>query len=108
MRHHIVTMNRRLSLPLPSSVSCTPRRTLRILTMSLLLAWSITMSSFLATKAQADWYVAGYGGFVNPYELSNVTLSSATLGGGVTDARVSDLELKSSPVWGAKLGNFFE
>ena len=108
MRHRIVTMNRRLSLPLPSSVSCTPRRTLGILTISLLLAWSITVSSFLITKAQADWYVGGYGGFVNPYALSNVTLSSATLGGGVTDARVSDLELKSSAVWGAKLGNFFE
>jgi hypothetical protein len=107
-RPRIVTMNRRLSHPLPASASCPARRTLGILTMSWLLAWSGTMTALLTTKAQADWYVGGYGGLANPGAFSNVTLSSATLGGGVTDARVSDLELKNSFVLGAKLGNFFE
>jgi len=71
--------------------------------MSLLLAWSMTVTSFLTTEAQADWYVGAYGGLASPGEFSNATLSSATLGGGVTDARISDLELKNGPVWGAKL-----
>ncbi|TLY36305.1 MAG: porin family protein [Nitrospirae bacterium] len=76
--------------------------------MSLLLAWSMTVTSFLTTEAQADWYVGAYGGLASPGEFSNATLSSAMLGGGVTDARISDLELKNGPVWGAKLGNFFK
>ena len=49
-----------------------------------------------------------YGGITNPGAFSNVTLSSPTLGGGVTDARINDLELKSSLVGGAKAGYFFD
>ena len=49
--------------------------------MSLLLAWSMTVTSFLTTEAQADWYVGAYGGLASPGEFSNATLSSATLGG---------------------------
>ena len=74
----------------------------------LLLAWSVTVSGLLTTQAQAEWYLGGYGGIANPGAFSNVTASSSTLGGGVTEARLNDLELKSTPVGGAKVGYFFE
>ena len=85
----------------------TPGRTLRILTLSLLLAWSVMGSPFLTPKAQAEWYVGAYGGITNPGAFSNATLSDKTIGGGVTDARINDLELKTSLVGGAKAGYFF-
>jgi opacity protein-like surface antigen len=78
------------------------------ITGGLLLAWSVTVSGLLTTKAQAEWYVGGYGGIANPGAFSNVTASSQTLGGGVTEARLNDLELKSTLVGGAKGGYFFE
>jgi opacity protein-like surface antigen len=66
------------------------------------------VNAFLTTQAQAEWYLGAYGGITNPGAFSNVTLSSPTLGGGVTDARINDLELKSSLVGGAKAGYFFD
>lgn len=57
--------------------------------------------------AVAEWYVGGYGGLSYPGAFTNVTLSHPTLNGGVSGARVNDLELQSSPVGGVKLGYFF-
>jgi hypothetical protein len=74
----------------------------------LLLAWSVTVSGLLTPKAQAEWYLGGYGGFANPGAFSNVTVSNLTVGGSVTDARLNDLELKSSFIGGGKAGYFFE
>ena len=66
------------------------------------------MSAFFTTKTQAEWYVGGYGGLAKPDAFSNATLSDATLGVGVNDARVLDLELDTSGVFGAKAGYFLE
>ncbi|HEY9526482.1 MAG TPA: porin family protein [Anaerolineales bacterium] len=74
----------------------------------LLVAWSVSVSGLLATTAQAEWYLGGYGGVSVPGGLSNTTVSDATLGGGVTNARIQDLELKSGLLGGVKGGYFFE
>jgi opacity protein-like surface antigen len=74
----------------------------------LLVVWTVTGSGLLTTTAQAEWYVGGYGGISSPGSLSNVTVSDATLGGGVTNARINDLELKSGLLGGVKSGYFFE
>jgi opacity protein-like surface antigen len=73
-----------------------------------LLAWSVAMSGLLTTLAQAEWYVGGYGGIANPGAFSNVTLSDSIVGGGVANARINDLELKTGLAGGAKVGYFFE
>jgi hypothetical protein len=52
--------------------------------------------------------VGAYGGVASPGAFSNATLSDATLGGGVNRARVLDLELDTSGVFGAKVGYFLE
>ena len=65
------------------------------ITGGLLLALSLTMSNLLTTKAQAEWYLGGYGGVSAPGGLSNTTVSDPTLGGGVTNAHINDLALKS-------------
>jgi opacity protein-like surface antigen len=78
------------------------------ITGGLLLVWSVTGSGLLTTTAQAEWYVGGYGGISVPGGLSNVTVSDPTLGGGVTDARINNLELKSGLLEGVKGGYFFE
>ena len=78
------------------------------ITVVLLLARSITVSSLFATTAQAEWYVGGYGGVSAPGGFSNVTVSDPTLGGGVTNARLNDLELKSGLLGGVNGGYFFE
>lgn len=78
------------------------------ITGGLLLASSITMNGLLTTKAQAEWYVGGYGGVAAPGGLSNTTVSDPTLGGGVTNAHINDLALKSGLLGGAKGGYFFE
>jgi hypothetical protein len=85
-----------------------PRRspTLRILILS--STGSVVLSVLLASTAQAEWYLGAYGGITNPGAFSNTTLSSPTLGGGVTNARINDLELKSSLVGGVKSGYFFD
>jgi hypothetical protein len=59
-------------------------------------------------SAQAEWYIIAETGVVLPGSLSNVTLSSPTLAGGVNEARVADVNLeKGSPLYGAKVGYFF-
>ena len=79
------------------------------ITGGLLLAWSVTLSGLLITKAQAEWYVGGYGGINIPGGFSNTTISSPTLGGGVSDARISsDLELKTGILGGVRAGYFLE
>jgi opacity protein-like surface antigen len=83
-------------------------RPLRVVKWPLLLAGSVMVSAFLTTPARAEWYVGAYGGITNPGSFSNVTLSSTTIGGGVTDARINDLELTSGLVGGAKAGYFFD
>jgi opacity protein-like surface antigen len=75
----------------------------RILALTLLV-----VSVIPASRTQAEWYVGGYGGLTNPGALSNVTVSSPTLGGGVQSARVIDLQLQNNGVFGAKVGYFFE
>ena len=61
------------------------------------------MSGLLPTKVQAEWYVGGYGGIANPGAFSNATMSNLTVGGSVVpDARLNDLELKSTFVGGAR------
>lgn len=72
------------------------------------LLLSVTMSGLLATTVQAEWYVGGYGGISAPGALSNVTVTDATLGGGVTNARIQDLGLKSGLLEGVKGGYFLE
>ena len=58
--------------------------------------------------AQGEWYVIGQTGVVMPGSLSNVTVSSPTLAGGVSEARVADLDLeKGQPFYGGKVGYFF-
>lgn len=58
--------------------------------------------------AQGEWYVVGQTGVILPGSLSNATVSSPTLAGGVTDARVADIDMeKASPFYGAKVGFFF-
>lgn len=58
--------------------------------------------------AHGEWYVVGQTGVGMPGSLSNVTVSSPTLAGGVSEARVADLDLeKGQPFYGAKVGYFF-
>lgn len=75
-------------------------------TWRFLLAIGLLASS-LATTAQAEWYVGAYGGLSYPGAFSNVTLSDPTLGGGISGARINDLELKSTLAGGVKAGYFF-
>ena len=79
---------------------------IRILRLFLFLSGSFTV--FLTTNTQAEWYVGAYGGLATPGAFSNATLSSPTLGGGVTNARINDLELKTTLVGGVKAGYFFD
>jgi opacity protein-like surface antigen len=88
-----------------SSTLYPPPRIPRI--MRFLLA-SGMLGCLFGTTAQAEWYVGGYGGISVPGGLSNATVSDATLGGGVTDARIQDLQLKSGLLEGVKGGYFFE
>jgi opacity protein-like surface antigen len=76
-----------------------------ILRSFLLQSGSFTV--FITTNAQAEWYIGAYGGLATPGAFSNATLSSATLGGGVTEARINDLELKTTLTGGIKAGYFF-
>lgn len=70
---------------------------------------SLCVTGFLTVlPAQAEWYVAGQTGVLVPGSLSNVTLNSPTVGGGVSGARVTDVNLENgSPLFGAKIGYFF-
>lgn len=52
--------------------------------------------------------MVGQTGVILPGSLSNATVNSPTLAGGVTDARVADIDLeKASLFYGAKVGFFF-
>lgn len=75
----------------------------------LIVALCLQMPLVLSTTvAHAEWYVIAQTGVVLPSSLSNVTISSPTLAGGVSDARVADVNLeKASPLYGAKIGYFF-
>lgn len=73
-----------------------------VITGVLLLAGGVTVSGLLTTRAQAEWYVGGYGGVANPGVFSNATVTDPTLGGGVVNARINDLELKSTFVGGQR------
>jgi len=66
-----------------------------------------TLLLYGASRADAEWYIGGYGGLSNPGAFSNVTLSDPTLAGGVTNAHLNDLELKGGLTGGAKGGYFF-
>ena len=57
--------------------------------------------------AQGEWYVVGQTGVVVPSSLSNVTVTSPTLAGGVTEARIADVDLQMGHPLGAKAGYFF-
>ena len=83
-----------------------PQRALPTLTLHLLVVCGLSMSSLFTTKVQGEWYAGAYGGIASPGALSNTTLSNATLGGGVNGARVLDLELDTSGLFGAKAGYF--
>jgi Outer membrane protein beta-barrel domain len=85
-----------------------PLRTLSFLISHWLLICCVSISAFFTTNAQAEWYVGGYGGIASPGAFSNTTLSEAPLGGGVDRARIVDLELDASGVFGAKVGYFTE
>ena len=97
-----------MHIPLSLIYPACARRMMRILVAcGIISSLSTVMSSLFTAAAQAEWYVGGYGGLSYPGPFSNVTLSNPTLGGGVSDARVNDLELKSSLAGGVKLGYFF-
>src|SRR5690349_8781731 len=91
-------MNAALSHRLPARI---PR------IMRLLLASGL-LGCLFATTAEAEWYIGGYGGISVPGGLSNTTISDATLGGGVTNARINNLELRSGLLEGVKGGYFLE
>ncbi len=61
-------------------------------------------------NTQAEWYVAGQAGLAIDGTLQDSNVTSPTFGGpgGVSSARVSDLDLMNSPLYGAKAGYFFE
>jgi hypothetical protein len=40
-----------------------------------------TLLLYGASRADAEWYIGGYGGLSNPGAFSNVTLSDSTLAG---------------------------
>ena len=64
------------------------------------------LASSFATTAQAEWYVGAHGGLSYPGPFSNVTLRDPALGGGISDARLNDLELKSALVGGVRHVSF--
>lgn len=58
--------------------------------------------------AHGEWYVVGQTGVILPGSLSNATVSSPTLAGGVSGARVADIDLEQASLfYGAKAGYFF-
>lgn len=61
--------------------------------------------SFTAVPGQAETYVAGQVGVTLPQDASNVELSNSAAPG-VTFS-LSDLELQTSVMYGAKLGHYF-
>jgi opacity protein-like surface antigen len=72
-------------------------------------ALCLSMTAFLANApAQAEWYIIAETGVVLPSSLSDATLNSPVVAGGVNQARIADVVLeKGSPLYGAKVGYFF-
>jgi opacity protein-like surface antigen len=80
---------------------------LPVLASTFILSLADMWSPFPTTTVRAEWYVGGYGGLSYPGAFSNVTLNDPALAGGVSGARLNDLELTSSLVGGVKAGYFF-
>jgi opacity protein-like surface antigen len=80
---------------------------LQLLAPIFLLSLADMLPPFPTTMVRAEWYVGGYGGLSYPGAFSNVTVNDPALAGGVSGARLNDLELKSSLVGGVKAGYFF-
>src|ERR1044071_607123 len=80
---------------------------LQLLAPIFLLSLADMLPPFPTTMVRAEWYVVGYGGLSYPGAFSNVTVNDPALAGGVSGARLNDLELKSSLVGGVKAGYFF-
>jgi opacity protein-like surface antigen len=75
-------------------------------------------------QANAEWYVAGYGGLSAPNSLKNVkmdqlglrtdtqlfsgALANPTTGTVIQSLKTSDLSMKQSPIFGGKAGYFFK
>jgi opacity protein-like surface antigen len=68
-----------------------------------LTAAAILSSVFFVSVARSEMYVAGQVGYTSPNDFSDVEATVA----GVGSARVSDLALKESVMYGAKVGYFF-
>lgn len=49
------------------------------------------LNGLFTNRAEAEWYVGGYGGIGNPGAFSNVTASNLGVGNGFTNARLNDL-----------------
>ncbi len=64
------------------------------------------LTGFLVIPAQAEWYLTGHMGVAVPGSLSNSKITSPTLAGGVTDARIADVDQESTLVYGAKVGAY--
>lgn len=70
--------------------------------LSTLLSGLIVLTS---ATAQSEFYVAGQGGISLPGSFSNVEGIGTRFGG--TGFKSSDLDLATSPLYGAKVGYFF-
>ena len=66
------------------------------------IASFFALTVLLGTEAHAEFYIAGQAGYTMPNDLSDVH-STGTLSG----ITLSDLDLKESVMYGAKLGYFF-
>jgi opacity protein-like surface antigen len=67
-----------------------------------LIVGFFAVAVLLVTEARAEFYVAGQAGYTMPDDLSDIQ-STGTLSG----ISISDLDLKESVMYGAKLGYFF-
>jgi opacity protein-like surface antigen len=67
---------------------------------------TLTFAGGAASPAMAEWYVGGQFGVSLPESISNAKLSNQNFAGGVSDARVNDLDRDTSAVWGGKIGYF--
>lgn len=97
----------------------------RLLAIALLVILDLAGMIHGSPRAQAEWYVGGYGGLSFDSTLQNVTMPNygrtlafqrynfnpsvnPTFGDSLTQSyKTSDISLKSSPLFGAKGGYFF-
>ncbi|MFM8550788.1 MAG: hypothetical protein ACKOCD_00475, partial [Nitrospiraceae bacterium] len=60
-------------------------------------------------RAEAEWYVGGYGGVTTQTLITNATITRNFSGvGPVSNAKVSDIDLIDSYVLGGKVGYYLE